>query len=293
VEHYTYDPGWHSSSTLYDTYLHDFPKKDSGILTAQWWYYLENVDPTGDNPAADTNNIMTIIGDRDASCILSEFNTPYGSNVAGHNPDEFEYYDIDSTGWQSTHWLSDPGISDQGAWKGIKLVYDLDGAVHMFDFYTNQGSGWSLMVDDAGVTAKMPETLGTFTFYQLCSQLDWPGPYFNNPDYATYVDDILITWEQSAVPQVPGDANGDGKVTIADFLALQNNFNQAGGWAEGDFNDDGQVTIADFLILQNNWGYGTAGAGSVPTVPEPASMLLLALGGLALVRRREKKTWDS
>jgi len=61
------------------------------------------------------------------------------------------------------------------------------------------------------------------------------------------------------VEPVPGDANEDGKVTIVDFLTLQNNFNQSGGWAEGDFNDDAMVTIADFIILQNNWGYGTDG----------------------------------
>jgi len=57
----------------------------------------------------------------------------------------------------------------------------------------------------------------------------------------------------------PGDANMDNKVTVADFLALQNNFHQAGGWTEGDFNYDGMVTIADFLILQANFGYGTDG----------------------------------
>jgi len=83
-----------------------------------------------------------------------------------------------------------------------------------------------------------------------------------------------------------GDANLDGKVTIADFLALQNNFGQVGAWADGDFTGDEMVTIADFLILQNNWGFGTVGAASVPTIPEPASLLLLSLGALALVRRR-------
>jgi len=55
-----------------------------------------------------------------------------------------------------------------------------------------------------------------------------------------------------------GDATFDNKVTIADFLILQNNFNQPGCWTKGDFNHDGSVTIADFLILQNNFGYGTA-----------------------------------
>jgi len=97
---------------------------------------------------------------------------------------------------------------------------------------------------------------------------------------------ITFTGTATSSPKAPGDANGDGKVTIADFLALQNHFNQAGAWEDGDFNDDGQVTIADFLILQNNWGYGTANAGAVPTIPEPITLALFGLGGLALIRRR-------
>src|SRR2546423_1425359 len=40
-----------------------------------------------------------------------------------------------------------------------------------------------------------------------------------------------------------GDATMDGQVTIADFLALQNNFNKTGKtWEDGDFNYDGSVT---------------------------------------------------
>jgi len=84
---------------------------------------------------------------------------------------------------------------------------------------------------------------------------------------------------------VYGDANLDGKITIADFLALQNNFGQVGAWADGDFTGDEMVTISDFLILQNNWGFGTASAGSVPTIPEPLTVLLLTAGGLTLIRR--------
>ena len=41
-----------------------------------------------------------------------------------------------------------------------------------------------------------------------------------------------------------------GGVTLADFLALQDN--KAGEWAQGDWSYDGAVTFADFLILQNN-----------------------------------------
>jgi hypothetical protein len=51
-----------------------------------------------------------------------------------------------------------------------------------------------------------------------------------------------------------GDANLDGSVSFNDFSILQNNYKQAGDWADGDFNYDGTVNFNDFSILQNNYG---------------------------------------
>jgi hypothetical protein len=54
------------------------------------------------------------------------------------------------------------------------------------------------------------------------------------------------------------------------------------GWSTGDFNGDGLVNFVDFQDLLDNWnpvGYGSP-------VPEPATLSLLALGALALFRRK-------
>ncbi len=80
----------------------------------------------------------------------------------------------------------------------------------------------------------------------------------------------------------PGDANLDGTVSFADFSILQTKFGQAGTWLDGDFNDTGDVTFADFAIQQANFGMTVAPAA----VPEPATLSLLALGSLTLLRRR-------
>lgn len=63
----------------------------------------------------------------------------------------------------------------------------------------------------------------------------------------------------------PGDADGDGQVSFADFLVLSTNFGEAGGWAQGDFDGSGTVDFADFLILSNRFGEATAAT----SVPEP------------------------
>ena len=51
--------------------------------------------------------------------------------------------------------------------------------------------------------------------------------------------------------RLPGDANGDGEVDIADFLILSRNFGRANdvAFADGDFDTSGTVDVADFLIL--------------------------------------------
>jgi len=51
-----------------------------------------------------------------------------------------------------------------------------------------------------------------------------------------------------------GDLNGDGSVSIADFIILASNFNSPGDWSKGDLNGDGLVTISDFIDLASNFG---------------------------------------
>jgi hypothetical protein len=66
-------------------------------------------------------------------------------------------------------------------------------------------------------------------------------------------------------------------------VSWSNNYNLPGGWTEGDFNGDGLVDGLDYVMWSNNYGAGVCSPGMVP---EPATMALLAIGGLALIRRR-------
>ena len=83
-----------------------------------------------------------------------------------------------------------------------------------------------------------------------------------------------------------GDANLDRKINFADFQVLLDHWQMTGRWAGGDFNGDGVVNFLDFQDLLDYWnpmGYGDA------SVPEPATLGLLALGAVAILHRKSGK----
>jgi hypothetical protein len=96
-----------------------------------------------------------------------------------------------------------------------------------------------------------------------------------------------------------GDVNLSGAVDFDDVLAFSPNFNKTvtNGWAGGDFTGDGNVNFDDVLALSPNFGKsggtntpltaagvaGGAAAGlGASAVPEPTSVMLVALGSLLL-----------
>ncbi len=96
--------------------------------------------------------------------------------------------------------------------------------------------------------------------------------------WAIQITELLLT------PSIDGDTNLDGTVSFGDFAILQNHFGDPGNWLDGDFDRNGVITFADFSILQNNFG-----ASAAPTVvPEPASITLITLVGVAMLTRHRR-----
>jgi len=117
----------------------------------------------------------------------------------------------------------------------------------------------------------------------------------NYPGYTP--TESYVTWVYVLAGTIYGDCNEDGTVNYADFTTLKQNFGKAADdWSDGDFNANGVVDYADFVSLKGNFGKSYTGpwaeyfgAASAPAgVPEPATMSMLVLGGLALLRRRAK-----
>jgi len=89
---------------------------------------------------------------------------------------------------------------------------------------------------------------------------------------------------------LPGDASRDGIVNVGDLGILASHWDTASGmlWSQADFSGDGAVDVADLGMLAGRWQQTSAWYQAPPgaPLPEPATILLMALGALAVRRPR-------
>lgn len=166
---------------------------------------------------------------------------------------------------------------DDGPWDGDSLGEMLEGLVSTGD----SGGGLFIEVDGvpqlAGIHSQVVSSGGgeVIGFYGECA-------------LEVRISE-LADWING---QVPGDANGDGRIDGSDYTIWSDHYGQtgvdpwsAGGWAVGNFNEDNVINGADYTVWADNYLYGTGLPAGTP-IPEPAVAVLVILGGIAALRRR-------
>jgi autotransporter-associated beta strand protein len=87
---------------------------------------------------------------------------------------------------------------------------------------------------------------------------------------------------------IAGDIDMSGEVNAADYFYIDFNLDTAGGgWGAGDLDYSGETNSADYFYIDFNLGM-SEGASMGTSIPEPATLVLLTLGGLAVIRRKRK-----
>ena len=180
------------------------------------------------------------------------FNRPSGlGTLSGFATDvAFEPVQIEVTETGSYTILSDQ--TNFGLlWDGYLLVYE--NAFDSFDPLTNL-----IATNDDYFGILLP---GTGVGYSGVENLSLTSgvPYiivqtgFDNPDAGPYQIQVLGNGDVRLF-SCYADLDGDGQLTIFDFLAYQNLFDA--GDPDADCDEDGSLTIFDFLCYQNAFDAG-------------------------------------
>ncbi len=157
--------------------------------------------------------------------------------------------------------------SDPDGGSIVSWAWDLDGDGEYDDLLTEDGSLSYLDLYNMGLDWLSIHTIGL--------------KVIDNEGAEAFTTALL-----SMGTPVTADFNLDGIVNGGDFLIWNGGYGTPmADWIDGDANGDGIVNGQDFLIWNANYGDTSSAPRSTP---EPASLVLLALGGMAILRRRRK-----
>jgi len=149
--------------------------------------------------------------------------------------------------------------------------------------------------------------------YAIIDSAGVSGTFASVTDLGAYVTGDGLTYDAAggtvtltlAMDLNPGDANLDGATDVSDRIIWNNNnFTVGTTFVTGDFNGDGVTDVSDRIIWNsNNFTFATtaapaeaagselafrhddaAAATTLTVIPEPATICLLALGGLVVIR---------
>jgi probable HAF family extracellular repeat protein len=292
------DTGWGN----YEAFKVSPGYADDGDQDPDYWF--------ADANANNHNDYMKELGALDGQ----NHSIAYGINNDGH-----------TVGW-STH-ADSLDLNDRHAFLCKQLTYAGAGGTTvtttevMYDLndFLPAGSGWELLeardINDAGqivgfgtygplglnhaflltpVSADFDDDgdVDTDDIDILCNHLgdsayDLDGDGDADEDDMVFLIENLVelTDGSGRIGTQVGDFNLDGLINATDLAIMNPNFGLGAMlYGNGNGNCDDLINATDLAILAANFGY----AAPTGTVPEPTTMGLLALGGLALLKRRQK-----
>ncbi|MEI7836790.1 MAG: dockerin type I domain-containing protein [Planctomycetota bacterium] len=173
-----------------------------------------------------------------------------------------------------------------------------------FDIYANVVGAATANLDLTGIVGDLSKLTGLSTFSGLVAGSSHAYTFsfntsaagtlsasytFNLADEAGVLGGTTDSLTLNVTGRVshPGDVNSDGTVNFLDYNIVKTNYLSSGvGWAGGDLNGDGTVNFLDYNIVKTHYLHTDATIG-VQAIPEPATLALLALAGLAIRRKRQ------
>ncbi len=188
------------------------------------------------------------------------------------HPDEREFSETIITDGEWHHVGVTRASDTLTVWvDGVSEAMNSDFGAVTLDQSENLLFGGRLQADGslAGRYAGLLDEVQVYDTALSTSQVEF---LFNNP--GEVVDDSAL----------PGDADGDGDVDAFDLGLWQTQFGETGDGLSADFDADGDVDAFDLGIWQINFGTGVGAA-----VPEPATVGLLAAGGLVTLAGRRRR----
>ena len=271
----------------------------SSTLTLIGTTLSENLASCGGGVFA-SNNTMTVIntslvGNRATSVgggiygsAMTLTNTTITGNAAGDYGGGIYGTSYGTSILVNTIVALNDGNEISGSWQGSNNVIDVDPG-----FIRNPSSGsdglWGTEDDDhgdlrlrqdspcidAGDNAAVPADWLDLdadgdTAEPLPVDLDSQPRFWNAlnvPDTGAGTAPIVDIGAYEAKGLRLGDADGNGRVTGADFIYWQSNYPMASGavWSQGDFNGDGAITGGDFILWQSAYDPAAA-APAAPAV---------------------------
>ena len=161
------------------------------------------------------------------------------------------------------------------------IAADSEGGVHMHPIWELLGNGGAVPADGAYAFGVCVDADG-FLPSEMQGVLFHKG--LSHDLYEAAVDHALAAGIPDPATLLLGDANRDDVVSADDYASVQVHFGDTGPIGiSGDANLDGAVSADDYASVQLHFG---ATAGGVP-IPEPATISLLTIGGLVILRRRK------